>query len=172
MSKTTLCFATVLLFGSLATPQQLTAQGGDCATNCSSCGFGGWGKEGVNYRAGGPWKMSCGSFQSHCDVCSVQPTRANNGLASEDLLLLIRTGDELAVRKAVALNKDRLRVSADRNVVVLYGTKCDRDAIGAIAYLSSTRAALLRRSGVPIWVASVLIADATELPAAQAYGIK
>jgi hypothetical protein len=39
-------------------------------------------------------------------------------------------------------------VSATRNLIVLYGNKCDDSSIDAVAYIDATRAQLIRRAGI------------------------
>lgn len=118
----------------------------DCGQSCSDCGF--FGAEGVGFKVGGKWKMRCTNLVGYCDPCSGNHTRANFGRENEALLLLLRSGDEASVRTALAANAHRLRVSTTRNFVVIYGTKCDDDAIDAVAYVSAARAQFLQHAGL------------------------
>jgi hypothetical protein len=154
MLRTVLGLTALLLLGGVTTPTRLAAQ--DCGANCNSCGA--LGSEGVNFTDKGGWDMDCSNFSLHCDICLPEPQRANSGDTTEELLLLLRTGDAAAVRTAIALNEDRLRMSPGRNLVVLFGTKCDDAAVGAVAYVTAARAALLRGYGVSDWIAPTTLA--------------
>lgn len=129
-----------IVLASMALPQNAAAQ--DCGTGCQSCGF--IGKEGTNYSAeDGLWNMSCANFSLSCGMCAVG--RANNGADAEEILRVIARGSERELRRVIETHRNRLSVSTSRSLVVLRGTSCDVDAVGAVVFLSSERTALLRR---------------------------
>lgn len=136
-------FGAVLVVALLATPSAAKAQ--DCGEVCASCGF--LAKEGREHQNGGiGWNMNCTSWTLNCTACG--DARVNGGSSAEDLLATLRSGAPSAVSAAIVQSRGRLRVSTDRNLVVLFGTKCDPKAVSAVVYVSAARAKQIASSGV------------------------
>lgn len=131
----------VLLALNVTTATSASAQ--ECGSTCVPCGF--VGREGIN-MAWPIFGMRCENFVLGCTICGM--TRVNSGASAETLLETVRVGNREAVERALTGNRDRLRVNVARGLVVLYGTKCDSNAVGAVIFVSPERARFIASKGV------------------------
>jgi len=141
----TIAAAAVAALLHLAMPSTAMAvESEDCGTQCASC-FGGY--EGTGFKLRGAYNMTCFFAVPYCVACA--PARANDGVRSEALLAVLKSGSDADVRAVVLRNRGRLLFSPSRNLVVLRGTECDPEAFAAVAYLDAGRTQLLRQLQIP-----------------------
>jgi hypothetical protein len=114
----------------------------DCGTRCVNCGW--FGHEGTSYQAGAEYNMNCYNDIPYCVACPHQQLvrdQVSDGARIAELLQFASTAD---LRKAALDFRNRVLISPKRNLVVVQGNGCDRDALATVVFLTPARARALR----------------------------
>lgn len=132
---------------SLSVDRTAAQDGGDCGENCLTCGDDKW--EGITHsEENAVYNMTCilnvdlgGCHECETETSSTTVRAVSIAKAAEAIT-------QSEVGALVAAYGDRLLLNVDKNALVVMGTDCDADRVGAYVYLSPGKVQAIAEAGV------------------------